>query len=191
MFEWTAAEGYFSVISVIGCVDAYSLPKDSFWLWREQFVMSHDLHTIGKYYRTALRPSEACKPFGQERTDSKIPDADIIDQQGNLDDFMVTINCKEERGCSVLLRVTYHPLFVCKSFKTGAIIPTFALSPSYIGFVAPFGEDTYNVKYTPPLWSKLLFLVCYSSMFLFLFGSMFTLPSFLPGGRKKKHVKNE
>ncbi len=170
VFEWPAAQGYFSFMQLIGCISAYSLPKDSFWLWREQFVMSRNLHTVGKHYRTALLPREACSS-DSERVDAALPQGEVVDQRGNTDDFQTTLDCREDKGCSVLLRVTYHPLFVCRSAKTGAILPTFAVAPSYIGFVAPRGLDTYNVRWEPPLWSNLLFLVCYGSMALFLAAS--------------------
>ena len=179
VYEWTAAQGYFSFMQLVGCVSAFSLPKDSFWLWREQFVMSRNLHTLGKHYRTALTPTEDCRGE-EERVDAAAPRGDIEGQQGNTDDFQVSLTCREERGCSVLLRVTYHPLFVCRSARTGAVLPTFAVAPSYIGFVVPPGSDTYNVRWEPPLWSTALFYLCYGSMALFLAASFVArVPSFL------------
>jgi hypothetical protein len=109
-------------MQLIGCISAFSLPKvclffvlwvgnclfvvkDSFWLWREQFVMSTDLHTVGKHYRTALLPREACNP-DTDRLDERLPSGQLLDQQGNMDDFQVTVECKEQAGCSMLLRVS-------------------------------------------------------------------------------------
>jgi hypothetical protein len=156
--------------------------------------MSRNLHTLGKHYRTALTPAEECRGE-DERVDAALPRGEIEGQQGNTDDFQVTLTCREERGCSVLLRVSYHPLFVCRSARTGAKLPTFAVAPSYIGFVAPPGSDTYNVRWEPPFWSTALFYVCYGSMAAFLVASFVArVPSLLSPGRVEllgPHTKTE
>ena len=85
-----------------------------------------------------------------------------------MDDFQATLRCDEPDGCTVMVKITYHPLFECVRASTGERISTFAVSPSYIGFVAPRGTDTYNVRWRTPLWSKLLFFICYGTMFVFL-----------------------
>ena len=169
VYEWTSAKGYFAFIQLVGCVSVHSLPKDSFWLWREQFVMSHHTHALGKHYRTALRPREECQTVEEgERIDAALPRGELLAQEGNLDDFQVTLRCDEPLGCTIMVRVTYHPLFECVRASTGERLPTFAVAPSFIGFVAPRGTDTFNVRYRPPLWSKLLFWACYGTMGTFL-----------------------
>jgi hypothetical protein len=197
IFEWTSATGYFDFIQLIGCVSAHSMPKDSFWLWREQYVMARHTHALGKHYRTALLARERCRG-DEERIDAALPKGEILAQEGNVDDFQATIKCDEPRGCSVMVRITYHPLFEVRAKSTAEVIPTFAISPSYIGMVVPQGTDTYNVRWRTPIWSKLLFWICYLSMFGFLGLSMFNIksilsppPVFLAPKKSEKNLKKE
>jgi hypothetical protein len=61
-------------------------------------------------------------------------------------------------------QVSYHPNFVLTRISTNEHLKTFPVSPSYIGFKVPHGEDTYRIWWYNPWWSIFLFWVCYTWM---------------------------
>jgi hypothetical protein len=141
------------------------MSKTAFWKWREMYVRG-DLHSAQKHIRTALRQSEECRE--REILDFAVAEGSIISQKGNVDRFSATIECNDPRGCSVMLKVTYHPNFAVYQGKTDRTLPTFSVSPSFLAFVVPYGIETYHVVWETPLWSTILFWSCYAWMGLCL-----------------------
>lgn len=159
-----AAQGYFSLVQVRGCFDAWSVSKEKAWQWRRDFVLSVDAHSVGMHHRVALTSSVACSAAEISAGPVKQPRGTISHQQGNDDIFRATIDCQELEGCMVLLRVSYHPHFRARNLFTDETYATVTLAPSYIGFRVPHGVGTYIVEFTTPLWSKLLWILCYLGM---------------------------
>lgn len=167
-------EGYFSLVKRKGCFDAWNVSKDMAWAWRKEFVLSRDSHTLRTYPRVALTESDRCDVLEEKATmDQPLPRGSIGKQQGNDDIFRATIDCQEEEGCHVLLRVSYHPHFRVRNLFTGDVFASFVFAPSFIGFRVPKGAGTYLVEFTTPMWSKLLWLVCYGGLGALLLLALF------------------
>lgn len=167
--EWTGTKGYFSFIRVVNCFDAWIASKEAFWKYRESFVKGI-LHYAGAHPRTALIESEKCNV--NDLFNASMPNGRILGQTGNTDDFVAMIECNDPAGCTVMLRVTYHPNFVVYKGTKGETLKFFSVAPSFLAFVVPQGLDTYRVVWSTPTWSTLLFWICYISMAAALFAPL-------------------
>lgn len=184
--ELVEAKGYFALVQVNECFDAWKASKEEFAEWRSVFVLAQNTHGESKHPRVALTEDEACGHA--ERLDEALPEGTVLSESGNLDRFAARINCKQVRGCSVLLRVTYHPNFEVRRSSNGDCIQgllflvsfvfffffflslAFSVAPSFIGFVVPFGEDSYIVQYQG---SRNLFWLSFATLLLCVVGSFF------------------
>ncbi len=93
--------------------------------------------------------------------DKQLGEGEVTEQTGNIDDFAATVDCREPRGCSVLVRISYHPGFsVFRGNGEKHSLKTFAVAPGYLAFVVPFGIDQYRVVYRTPRWRTALYLLC-------------------------------
>lgn len=154
------AQGYWGLVRVVGCYDAWEAGKDAAWHWREKFIVANDTHAANRYERTALYRGERCEP-SEQQPNAPVPRGAVSEQRGDEDVFTAKVRCDEPAGCMVMLRVSYHPLFVVTA-ADGTRLPTVALAPSYLGFRVPQGTARYTARYTVPLWSTLLFVACYA-----------------------------
>ena len=63
-----------------------------------------------------------------------------------------------------MVRISYHPNFVVYQGQEKQRLSTFSVAPNYLAFVVPFGVESYQVVWTTPLWSSILFWACYTWM---------------------------
>lgn len=147
------AQGYFAFIRVRSCID----------LWRDDAATAHDIlkkfvlgkdHIENLHPRLALGEWEQCRSAGLELFDQQAPNGTVLDQRvthgGNV--FEATLDCKDRTGCSVMLRISYHPGFQVMGGES-IRLRTFAVAPGYLAFRIPYGQLHYTVSYGPSsLW---------------------------------------
>ncbi len=156
--EWTVAQGYFGLVQVTGCVDAWQMPRAMFRHEMEQFVRGSE-HGHKRHPRVALGEWEQCRE--KEQMDKQLGEGEISEQTGSSDDFAATVDCREPRGCSVLVRIAYHPGFAAfRGAGEKHALKTFAVAPGYLAFVVPFGIDRYRVVFRTPRWRTGLYMLC-------------------------------
>jgi hypothetical protein len=159
LFEWTSAEGYFALIQVPRCVDAWKWSRVELWHFQEGYVAG-ELHSLRVHPRMALASWEACEP--DELFDTRPPQGSIKSSRGSVDLFEADVECSQRVGCAVMVRITYHPNFVVHMASPDATalhLPTYAVAPGYLAFRVPYGRHWYRVQYQSPLWSSCLKLL--------------------------------
>jgi len=80
--EWTSAKGFFDMVELAGCYNAFNQNAESFHKWMANYV-SGTLHKERKYLRVALSESEECRPT--ESTNLGFSQGAILSQSGFLD----------------------------------------------------------------------------------------------------------
>jgi hypothetical protein len=170
LHEWTSAQGYFGLIRVDGCIDGWKMNRTELHNELVRYVQGQE-HGQRLHQRLALHEGEACASSG-EQMDRTLSAGVVMSQSGNMDDFEARIDCREPRGCSVLLRVSFHPGFVASRAGSPRPLRTFSVAPGYLAFVVPFGVDSYRVAFRTPWWRSLLFCACVIYMSICAAGSV-------------------
>lgn len=149
---WPNADGYFGFINIGGCFDRWNKTRDEDFQYRQASVLG-SMHASSLHDRIALFEDDRCSP--DELFTSQSPTNTAVQtQRGNLDTFSAVVTCGLHEGCTLMLRVTYHPNFVAT--LNGEPVPTFAVSPMYLALRVPFGAFNCVVRYQSPRWSVFL-----------------------------------
>lgn len=147
------AQGYFAFIRVPSCIDLWRHDATTAHYTLKRFVLGKD-HIENLHPRLALGEWEQCRSAALELFDQHAPNGTVLHQRvtlgGNV--FEANLDCKDRTGCSVMLRISYHPGFQVMGGES-IRLRTFAVAPGFLAFRIPYGQLHYTVSYNPPsLW---------------------------------------
>ena len=161
--EWLSCSGYFSLIRVAGCWDAWKMDEQAFKTKRKDFVRGN-MHSQKAFARIALSEQEKCDATS-EQLDKYQTLGMLGGQAGSIDHFSVSVQCRSVQGCTVLLKVSYHPNWRVLKRKGSKFepLPAFHVSPSYLAFFTPAAESahTYHILYSSSTLDTWLFKLSY------------------------------
>ncbi|MCU0975486.1 MAG: YfhO family protein [Steroidobacteraceae bacterium] len=152
-------EGYFSVV---GSAGFFPRPAGDAAMLREfnRAFIAGQWHAADWFVRIGLQPTDSAAPgeialapggpFDFDDPPRGAAPRGRVPESGGAGDVYRARVLLEEPGI-VLFRMAYHPHW--QALLGGRPVPTFMLSPGYVGVHVPPGEHQIVMTYSPPGWT--------------------------------------